>query len=335
MNLRQEREELEKIMLKDPRSWSVNSKGRDYPDTPCDLRTCYQRDRDRILHCKSFRRMKHKTQVFIAPEGDHYRTRLTHTLEVSQIARTIARSLRLNEDLVEAIALGHDIGHTPFGHAGERVLQRLCRQGFSHYEQGVRVVEKLENGKGLNLTWEVRNGIASHSMSRHLATEEGKVVRLADKIAYINHDIDDALRGQIIQESDLPREPLRVLGYSFKERIDRMIHNVISTSLQEETVTMSPETEQAMMELRASMFQNVYLDSEAKKEEKKAEQLIESLFLKMMEDPSWLPVSAQMKLSRQEEEREVLVCDYIASMSDNYAMRVYQDMFMPRGWDVL
>lgn len=336
MNIREEQEEREKILLRSPRSWSVNSRGRELPDKPCDLRTCYQRDRDRILHCKSFRRMKHKTQVFIAPEGDHYRTRLTHTLEVAQIARSIGRALRLNEDLIEAIALGHDLGHTPFGHAGERVLDRLCPKGFSHDEQGVRIVEKLENGTGLNLTWEVRNGMANHSMSRHPATEEGKVVRLADKIAYINHDIDDALRGHVIRETDLPPEPLKVLGHSFPTRIDRMIHNVIETSLKEGETMMSPEMEQAMMALRAAMFQTVYhIGSEAKKEERKAEKLIESLYLRMKAEPAWLPIAAQMKLKAGEEELDILICDYISSMSDNYAMRVYQDMFMPKRWDVL
>lgn len=335
MTIREEREELEKIMLKDPRSWSINSRGREYPAVKCDLRTCYQQDRDKILHCKSFRRMKHKTQVFLTPEGDHYRTRLTHTLEVSQIARTIGRALRLNEDLIEAIALGHDLGHTPYGHAGERVLDRLNPHGFTHYEQGVRIVEKLENGKGLNLTWEVRNGIGNHGMGRTPATEEGKVVRLADKIAYINHDIDDALRAHIIQESDLPEEPLKVLGYSFKDRIDSMIHSVIMTSLEAGETCMAPEAEKAMMDLRTAMFQSVYIGSEAKREEKKAEKMIESLYYRIKDEPVWLPEHAREKLERGEEDIDVLICDYIASMSDTYAMHIYQEMYMPKGWDIM
>lgn len=339
MNLRQEREELEKIMLASPASWSINSRGREQAEEPCDMRTCYQRDRDRILHCKSFRRMKHKTQVFISPEGDHYRTRLTHTLEVSQIARSIGRTLRLNEDLVEAIALGHDLGHAPFGHAGERVLNQCNPRGFSHNEQSVRVVERLEDrgrghAKGLNLTWEVRDGILNHSMSRMPNTDEGRVVRFADKIAYINHDIDDAIRGHVITEDDLPKEPLEVLGFTFQERIDHMIHDVIFSSLEAGQVCMSPVTEQAMKDLRTAMFHSVYIGSEAKKEEGKAEELIRSLYLKMKENVELMPQEYRNSLERGEDP-DTVICDYISSMSDNYAMRIYEALFVPKGWSIV
>lgn len=339
MNLREEREELEKIMLASPASWSINSRGREVPEEPCDMRTCYQRDRDRILHCKSFRRMKHKTQVFIAPEGDHYRTRLTHTLEVSQIARSIGRALRLNEDLVEAIALGHDLGHAPFGHAGERVLNQCNPRGFSHNEQSVRIVEKLEDrgrghARGLNLTWEVRDGILNHSMSRMPATAEGKVVRYADKIAYINHDIDDAIRGHVITQQDLPRDLLEILGFSFQDRIDHMIHDVIENSRQTGDISMSRITEQAMQDLRKAMFHSVYIGSEAKKEEGKAEELIRSLYRKMKENLELLPGEYQDSLAAGEDE-DTVICDYISSMSDNYAMRTYEALFMPQGWSIV
>ena len=339
MNLREQREELEKIMLASPASWSVNSRGRDIPEEPCDIRTCYQRDRDRILHCKSFRRMKHKTQVFISPEGDHYRTRLTHTLEVSQIARTIGRALRLNEDLIEAIALSHDLGHAPFGHAGERVLNECNPHGFAHNEQSVRVVEKLEDrgrghARGLNLTWEVRDGILNHSMSRMPSTAEGKVVRYADKIAYINHDIDDAIRGQVITEEDLPRELLEILGFTFQERIDHLIHDVIQNSMQAGDVCMSGITERAMRDLRTAMFHSVYIGSEAKKEEGKAEALVRSLYRKMKEKPELLPQEYLDSMAAGEDE-DTVICDYISSMSDNYAMRIYEALFVPKGWSIV
>ena len=337
MNIREELELREQQWLKDPRSWSINSLGRERPEEESDMRTCYMRDRDRILHCKSFRRMKHKTQVFLAPEGDHYRTRLTHTLEVAQIARTIARALMLNEDLVEAIALGHDLGHTPFGHAGERVLNRLAPDGFTHENQSVRVVSLIENGgKGLNLTFEVRDGIANHSMSAMPSTEEGKVVRLADKIAYINHDIDDAIRAHIIREDDLPLEPRAVLGHSFRERINGLVHNVIETSRKEGSVQLSEDYLTAMMNLRAAMFRSVYIGSEAKKEEKKAEELVEALYLEFIRDPErFLPELYQGRLQRGEEKLETVVCDYIASMSDNFALQVYTDLFIPKRWTVM
>lgn len=334
MNIREDIEAREKLTLRSERSWSVNSLGRDKPEEESDMRTCYMRDRDRILHCKSFRRMKHKTQVFLAPEGDHYRTRLTHTLEVAQIARSIARALRLNEDLTEAIAMGHDLGHTPFGHAGERTLAALCPYGFSHYSQGIRIVEKLENGTGLNLTMEVRDGIRNHSMKSMPFTEEGKIVRLSDKIAYLNHDIDDAIRAHILTEDDLPEEPRRILGDSFRDRINCLVHDVIYSSMEDGIVRMSPEVEDAMMNLREAMFATVYnIGSEAKKEEKKAEEMIGALYKRMMESPrKYLPEQEMKRLVKDLDPLEVLVCDYIASMSDNYAMNVYSEIFMPRGW---
>lgn len=335
MNIREEIEEREKLVLKNPASWSVNSKGRERPEEESDMRTCYMRDRDRILHCKSFRRMKHKTQVFLSPEGDHYRTRLTHTLEVSQIARTIARALCLNEDLTEAIALGHDLGHTPFGHAGERVLDRESPYHFSHEQQSLRIVEKLENGVGLNLTYEVRDGIVNHSIRSMPATEEGKVVRLSDKIAYINHDIDDAIRGHILTEEDLPQGPCQVLGHSFRDRINCLVHDVIRTSLKEGSVQMSPTVFKAMMDLRASMFEEVYIGSEAKREEKKAEEMIGIIYRKILEDPSWLPESSRQKLKEDTDPIEVLICDYIASMSDNFALHIFKQMYVPSGWSIL
>ncbi|MBQ7059870.1 MAG: deoxyguanosinetriphosphate triphosphohydrolase [Firmicutes bacterium] len=337
MTIREELEQREQTVLKDPRSWSINSRGREREEEESDMRTCYMRDRDRILHCKSFRRMKHKTQVFLAPEGDHYRTRLTHTLEVSQIARTIARVLRLNEDLVEAIALGHDLGHTPFGHAGERVLARKSPYGFTHEAQSVRVVSRIENGGlGLNLTYEVRDGIANHSMSAMPSTEEGKIVRLADKIAYINHDIDDAVRAHIISEDDLPIEPRKVLGFSFRERINGLVHNVIEASSRDGSVGMSQEYLQAMMELRAAMYRSVYVGSEAKKEEKKAEDMIAALYDEFMSDPErYLIPLLKERLLSGEEKPEILVCDHIASMSDNYAMQLFTDLFIPKRWTVM
>ncbi len=337
MTIREELELREQSLLARESSWSIRSQGRERPEEESDMRTCYMRDRDRILHCKSFRRMKHKTQVFLAPEGDHYRTRLTHTLEVAQIARTIARVLRLNEDLTEAIALGHDLGHTPFGHAGERVLNRLSPFGFTHENQSVRVVSRIENGgRGLNLTFEVRDGIANHSMSAMPCTEEGKVVRLADKIAYINHDIDDAIRAKIIAEDDLPLAPRDVLGHSFRERINGLVHDVINTSRKEGSVQLSPEYLKAMMDLRAAMFQSVYIGSEAKKEEKKAENMIGALYGEFIRDPEkWLPDIHKARLLSGEEKPEILVCDYIASMSDNYAMQLYTDIFIPKRWSIM
>ena len=279
MNIRQKNEEKEKKFLSPYAALSCESKGRDREEPQCDLRTVYQRDRDRIIHCKAFRRLKHKTQVFLAPMGDHYRTRLTHTLEVSQIARTIAKSLDLNEDLTEAIALGHDLGHTPFGHAGERTLNKLCSKGFRHYEQSIRVVEVLENnGMGLNLTKEVRDGIINHRTSGNPSTLEGKVVRLSDKIAYINHDIDDAIRGKIICEKDIPKEYTDVLGNTTKKRLDTLVKDIVRNSYGVNDILMSGEVQKAMMDLRQYMFTSVYTNPLAKSEESKAYEMITLLF---------------------------------------------------------
>ena len=275
MNIREQSEELERKYLSPYASLSCESQGREREEEQCDIRTVYQRDRDRIIHCKAFRRMKHKTQVFLAPMGDHYRTRLTHTLEVAQIARTISKALRLNEDLTEAIALGHDLGHTPFGHAGESALNDVCSQGFEHFRQSIRVVEILENnGKGLNLTKEVRDGIVNHRTSGHPSTLEGKVVRLSDKIAYINHDIDDAIRGKIITEKDIPKEYADILGDTTKIRLNTLIHDVVSNSVDKNDILMSPKVEEAMMGLRKYMFKNVYTNPLAKSEETKAKAMI-------------------------------------------------------------
>ena len=278
-NIRMRMEKREHEILSPYASFSDCSMGRDVYEEPCDIRPIYQRDRDRILHSKAFRRLKHKTQVFLAPEGDHYRTRLTHTLEVSQIARTIAKALRLNEDLTEAIALGHDLGHTPFGHAGERALNRICPNGFKHHLQSIRVVELLERrGRGLNLSKEVRDGIENHQTSGKPATLEGKIVRICDKIAYINHDIDDAIRGKIITEEEIPKRFTDILGHSLGERLNTVIHDVISNSENRDDIIMSPEIEKTIYELREYMFESVYLNQKARVR-KQAEILVEQLFL--------------------------------------------------------
>ena len=311
---------------------SSESLGRDRPEEKCDIRTCYQRDRDRILHSKSFRRMKHKTQVFLAPEGDHYRTRLTHTLEVAQIARTISKALLLNDDLTEAIALGHDLGHTPFGHSGESVLNRLCEDGFEHSEQSVRVVEVLEkNGRGLNLTKEVRDGILNHQTSGHPSTLEGQVVRLSDKIAYINHDIDDAIRAGLFEEKDIPEEYTGVLGHSVNVRLDRLVHDVIENSFDRSEIKMSEGMEKTMRGLRTWMFNNVYIGGKAKEEEEKAKKMIELLFKYYMERTEEMP-DEFVRMYREGEKRERAVCDYIAGMTDNYAIEKFEELFVPIGW---
>ena len=279
MTIREELEKRESEYLSPYAALSMNSKGRDIEEEQCDIRPVYQRDRDRILHSKSFRRLKDKTQVFLTPEGDHYRTRLTHALEVSQNARTIAKALRLNEDLAEAIALGHDLGHTPFGHAGERALNRVCPMGFKHNEQSVRVVEILEkNGRGLNLTYEVRDGILNHKTGYNPATLEGKIVRFSDKIAYIHHDMDDAIRGKILCEEDIPLELRIILGKTTTQRLNTFIHDIIKSSEGKNDICMSDEISGAMQDLRKFMFENVYQNSKAKGEESKAERLVEVLY---------------------------------------------------------
>ena len=335
MIYRLQQEEWEREYLSRYASLSSCSMGRDRAEEDCDIRPVYQRDRDRILHSKSFRRMKHKTQVFLAPKGDHYRTRLTHTLEVSQIARTISRALRLNEDLTEAIALGHDLGHTPFGHAGERTLNSICPYGFQHYEQSVRVVEVLEkNGQGLNLTKEVRDGMLNHSTARMPSTLEGKVVRLSDKIAYINHDIDDAIRGQIIKESDIPSVYTDVLGHSLKERLNTLIHDVIACSYDKPDIAMSPDIETAMHDLRKFMFRSVYTNPVAKGEESKAQNIIRILYEYYCDHPEIMPVEYQLRIRQGECGLERAVCDYVSGMTDQYCVYQFTEINIPKSWQV-
>ena len=327
MSIRENLERMEEISLSPFATLSVNSRGRDREEPQCDIRPVFQRDRDRILHCKSFRRLKHKTQVFLSPKGDHYRTRLTHTLEVSQNARTIAKALRLNEDLVEAIALGHDLGHTPFGHAGERILNELCDEGYRHNEQSVRIVEKLEkDGKGLNLTWEVRDGILNHQTSMMPHTLEGKIVRLSDKIAYINHDIDDAIRAKVMSEEDIPLEIRKVLGMTTKERLNTLIHNIIMNSMGKNDIVMSEEIGGAMQDLRKFMFQKVYTNPAAKGEEAKAERLLCELYAHYMGHIEILPEQYQ-RMHSEGEKKERVVCDYISGMTDQYAVAKYREFF--------
>ncbi len=307
---------------------AAETKGRQRPMEPCPLRTDFQRDRDRIIHCKSFRRLKHKTQVFLSPEGDHYRTRLTHTLEVSQIARTIARCLRLNEDLTEAIALGHDLGHTPFGHAGERALAEMTGH-FEHNEQSLRVVEMLEGGSGLNLTFEVRDGILNHKKGCRPATLEGMVVNYADRIAYINHDIDDALRAGII--GSIPEECANGLGRTHGERINTMITDIVVSSAEQPGIRMSPEVETLTEKLRRYMFTNVYLGSAAKLEEGKAEQMICLLYGYFTEDAARMGSDAQRRADK--DGLVQTVTDYIAGMTDRYAVKLFREIYVPKGWE--
>lgn len=335
MNIRESIEAWESQYLSPYASLSKNTKGRDVKQELCDIRPEYQRDRDRILHSKAFRRLKHKTQVFLAPEGDHYRTRLTHTLEVAQIARTIAKALRLNEDLTEAIALGHDLGHTPFGHSGEAILNSICESGFAHYKQSLRVVEVLEKkGKGLNLTWEVRDGILNHRTEGHPSTLEGHIVRLSDKIAYINHDIDDAIRGKILTEEELPREYTDILGNSVRDRLNTTIHDIIYNSQDKPEIIMSPGMEKAVKGLRIWMFEHVYRNDIPKKEEGKAQQLIVSLYEYYMKHTDELPEEYLFMMKTRDEKKERIVCDYIAGMSDSYAIDKFEELFVPKSWKV-
>ena len=333
MNIREEQEKREHLIFSPYASFSDESRGRDRDEEPCPMRTIYQRDRDRIIHCKTFRRLKHKTQVFLAPEGDHYRTRLTHTLEVAQIARSIARALNLNEDLTEAIALGHDLGHTPVGHAGERTLNSLCPMGFAHYKQSIRVVEFLEkDGQGLNLTWEVRDGILNHRTSGNPSTLEGKAVRLSDKIAYINHDIDDGIRAGILKESDIPSEYTDVLGNSTKERLNTMISDIIMNSIGKNDLVMSEPVRKAMTELRKFMFESLYLNPTAKSEEAKADKLITELYRYYVANTDKLPDTYKRFITEFDERPEQVVCDYIAGMSDQYSISKFQEIFVPKAW---
>lgn len=308
-----------------------NTKGRAKSITPCRNRTAFQRDRDRILHCKSFRRLMHKTQVFFAPTDEHYRTRMTHTLEVTQVARIIARALRLNEDLCEAAALGHDLGHTPFGHAGESAMQRCFDPGFTHYKQSLRVVDDLENnGEGLNLTFEVRDGILNHTGSCMASTLEGVIVKFADRIAYINHDIDDATRAGILTPADIPADLVAVLGHTHSERINTMVTSVIEASRDSDTIRMTDEVHEATMALRDFLRKNVYVDSLAKAEEDKAKDLLVCLYQYYSENPEKMPELYQRNIARDGIGR--CVCDYVSGMTDRYAIAQYEDIFIPKVW---
>lgn len=334
MTIRERIEQYEKEYLSPYAAHSRNSSGRMRREPQCDIRPVFQRDRDRIIHCKAFRRLKDKTQVFLTPEGDHYRTRLTHTLEVSQNARTIAKALKLNEELVEAIALGHDLGHTPFGHAGERALNRVCPYGFDHSIQGLRTVDFLEkDGQGLNLTFEVRDGMLNHQTSGHPNTLEGKVVRLSDKIAYIHHDMDDAVRAGILTEMDVPAEFRHVLGSSAGERLDCFIHDIVTNSMDRDDIVMSKPVEEAMLGIRQFMFERVYQNAEAKSEEKKAEALMETLYHYYLKHIDSLPEEFLNLISRGEP-RERVVCDYVGAMSDRFAIGVYEELYVPKSWQI-
>ena len=332
MTIREQAEKREYEFLSRYAAHSSDSLGRDRDEAQDDIRTVYQRDRDRIIHSKSFRRLKHKTQVFIAPIGDHYRTRLTHTLEVSQLSRTVSRALRLNDDLTEAIALGHDLGHTPFGHAGERALNEVCPFGFRHYEQSIRVVEKLErDGNGLNLTKEVRDGILNHQWNLRPSTLEGQIVRFCDKIAYINHDIDDAERAGIMTEADIPDRFKKSLGGSTKERLDTLINDIIYQSIDSDEIHMSPDIQKEMEDLRHFMYENLYTDSIAKIEEKKVPVLLKILYQYYEQHIDEMPDEYVQLISNGEAEPRV-VCDYISGMTDPYAVQKFEELFIPKSW---
>lgn len=332
MNVREKTLEIEEKTISPYGMLCKNTKGRVRPEDECPVRTAYQRDRDRIIHCNAFLRLKQKTQVFLSPVGDHYRTRLTHTFEVSQIARTIARGLRLNEDLTEAISLGHDLGHTPFGHAGERALNEIYPGGFKHYRQSLRVVDVIEkNGRGLNLTYEVRNGIVCHTTGTEAVTLEGRVVKLADKIAYINHDIEDAVRAGVMKESDIPEEILSVLGRSKSDRINTLVISVIENSGRD--ITLDMDTEIAFEKLHSFMFANVYTNPVCKSEESKAMDMIKRLYEYFTEHPETLP--GEYAGIRDNEGAERAACDYIAGMTDHYAVKTYTNLFVPNSWTML
>lgn len=344
MNLREVYEEFEINNLSPEAAKSRFSLGRDYEEEKCDLRTEYQRDRDRIIHSKAFRRLMHKTQVFLSPEGDHYRTRLTHTLEVSQISRTIARAMRLNEDLTEAISLAHDLGHTPFGHCGERTLNKLVKGGFSHNIQSLRVVEilemKNEHQQGLNLTREVRDGIVNHTGDKKPMTLEGEVVKVSDRIAYINHDIDDAIRANIITIEQIPKEYLEIIGFTHGQRINTMINDIINYSKDRKEIRMSDRIFEATIKLREFLFENIYFNKTAKSEEHKAEFLIRNLFEYYVDNFDKVP-KYYLDLynntggtdSKYNFTKEEIVKDYISGMTDRYAIKVFKEIFVPLPWD--
>lgn len=332
MTIKERLEEQERLTLSPYAALSCATKGRERPISLDDMRTEFQRDRDRILHCKSFRRLKGKTQVFISPQGDHYRTRLTHTLEVTQVARTLARALRLNEDLTEAIAMGHDLGHTPFGHTGEEALNKLIDGGFEHRVQSRRVVEVLENGgEGLNLTWEVRDGIEHHSGKVRPQTLEGCCVHLADRIAYINHDIDDSIRGGVLRADELPESVLKKLGHTHGERVGTLIDSVVRYSMDKDEVGMEPHIWELLMQLRDFMFERVYARDWAANESQKAEHIIVSLITYYMEHPGQMPNEYLEIAYREGTQRGV--CDYVACMTDAYAVKTYQKLFIPPFFD--
>ena len=332
MNIRETMEQWERQNLSPYAALSSETLGRDREEVPCDVRPAYQRDRDRIIHCKAFRRLKQKTQVFLSPEGDLYRTRLTHTLEVAQIARTIARALRLNEDLTEAISLAHDLGHTPFGHAGEKALDALCPDGFRHYMQSLRVVDRLEkDGEGLNLTWEVRNGIVTHTKGTWAATPEGRIVRLADQIAFVNHDIEDAVRAGVLDAATLPKDCTAVLGQTKSARITTMINSILTHS--EGDVRMGTEEYEAFLALRDFMYTTVYVDKNAKREEQKVDKLIAELYEYYLTHVDRMS-NFYVQLAYQEG-RERAVTDYISGMSDEFAIRTFEELFVPQKWHVL
>ena len=332
ITVREMQEKREHEYLSPYAAFSDKSRGRLLDEKPCDIRTCFERDRDRIIHSKAFRRLNGKTQVFLTPQGDHYRTRMTHTLEVSQIARTIAKALKLNEDLTEAIALGHDLGHTPFGHAGERALNSVCPGGFEHHLQSIRVVEILEkkNGKTMNLSWEVKDGILNHQTEGNPGTLEGKIVRLSDKIAYVNHDIDDAVRGHIIEESIIPKKYTDILGNSLSNRLNTMIHDIVANSTGINDIVMSDEIYGTMQDLRKFMFENVYTNPVAKGQEKKAEKMLIDMYEYYLEHMEAIPEEHR----EAPEGKERAVADYIAGMTDRYAVTKYNELMVPTGWQI-
>ncbi len=335
MNVREVLEQEEHSRLSRFAAFSDETRGRLRPEDADaqDVRTNFQRDIDRIVHCKSFRRLMHKTQVFLQPEGDHYRTRMTHTLEVARIAQTIARALKLNEDLTEAAAMGHDLGHTPFGHAGEKALSECMGKPFCHNEQSLRVVDLLENdGAGLNLTFEVRMGILGHTGDRIPETQEGQIVRLSDRIAYVNHDIDDAIRAGILTDSDLPKSVIKVLGKTHSHRIDTLVCDMIEVSREAGSIMLSPHVDKALQDLRSFMFEKVYRNPIAKSEESKARDMLQHLYRYYYENPETLPKDFQPQMSLGGMERTV--CDYIAGMTDKYAVDKYSELFIPSGWNV-
>ena len=335
MTVREELERLEHRRLNPLAAFADRSRGRPRfeEDREEDVRTCYQRDIDRIVHCKAFRRLVHKTQVFLQPEGDHYRTRMTHTLEVARIASTITRALGLNEDLAEAVAMGHDLGHTPFGHAGEVALSKCLGRPFCHNEQSLRVVDVLEkDGMGLNLTWEVRNGILCHTGDAWPDTLEGQIVRRSDQIAYVNHDIDDAIRAGILTNSDIPKEITGVLGNDHSTRINTLVTDIIRVSREAGAICLSADVEKALKDLRSFMFEHVYRNPIAKGEESKAKDMLSRMFEYYITHPEAIPEDFHPQLSFEGLERTV--CDYIAGMTDNYAVDKYTEIFIPMGWHV-